>query len=262
MTQSIRPEDYLAVFEAAAIEAGRAILAVRDAGFAVTAKDDRSPVTEADEAADRIIVAALRDAFPHIGVVAEESGATGASRAGEPFFLVDPLDGTKEFVAGRDEFTVNIALIEDGRSVCGVVFAPACGELFAGSHLGAYRRAISSEGPGAPAAITVRPAPDRVIALASRSHRTAETDAYLATLSLEGVHAVGSSMKFCRIAEGVADVYPCFGRTMEWDTAAGQAVLEAAGGRVLTLDGTPLAYGKPAGSDVAGANPSFIARGG
>lgn len=247
----------LAILEAAAVAAGEAILAVRARGFAVAEKSDASPVTEADAAADAIIVAALRKAFPEIPIVAEESGLTG-SAGGRIFFLVDPLDGTKEFVAGRDEFTVNIALIEDERPILGVVLAPPLQTLWAGGPSGAYRRVAG----GAAEPIRARPQPQRLVAVASRSHRTAATDSFLAELSLDCVTAVGSSMKFCRIAEGAADIYPCLGRTMEWDTAAGQAVLEAAGGRVRKLDGKPLSYGKPAcPDDVAFANTPFVAEG-
>lgn len=249
--------EILAVLEAAAHAAGEAILAVRARGFAVSAKSDASPVTEADAAADAIIVAALVAAFPEIPIVAEESGLTGS--AGEQmFFLVDPLDGTKEFVAGRDEFTVNIALVEDGRPILGVVLAPPLQTVWAGGPSGAYRRVAG----GAAEPIRARPRPSRLVAVASRSHRTAATDSFLAALSLDRVTAVGSSVKFCRIAEGAADIYPCLGRTMEWDTAAGQAVLEAAGGRVRKLDGTRLTYGKPAcATDVAFANTPFVAEG-
>ena len=247
----------LAILEAAAFAAGNAILDVRKRGFAVVEKSDASPVTEADAAADAIIVAALSQAFPDIPIVAEESGLTG-KLVDRRFFLVDPLDGTKEFVAGRDEFTVNIALIEDGRPTLGVVLAPPLKTLWAGGPTGAYRRVAN----GPPEPIRARAEPLHLVAVASRSHRTAATDGFLAELSLDCVIAVGSSVKFCRIAEGAADVYPCLGRTMEWDTAAGQAVLEAAGGSVRKLDGSPLTYGKPTTTeDVAFANPPFVARG-
>lgn len=253
-------QELMAVMIAAAREAGALALAARAAGLRPEAKSDRSPVTEADREAERIILARLADACPALPVVAEESAAAGRlpERLGRRFLLVDPIDGTREFIAGRPEFTVNIALVEETRPVVGVVHAPALGTLYLGTPGGAVRQ----RDDGGRETIRVSRSGTGMRALASRSHRTAETDAFLARHAITDVSAVGSSLKFCRLAEGEADLYPCFGTTMEWDTAAGQAVLEAAGGRVVEPDGAPLAYGGP---ERAGAprfrNPFFVALG-
>ena len=238
---------------AIAREAGDAILAIARRGPRVRRKADLSPVTDADEAANRLIVARLAALSPRIPVVAEES-AGPAARPARRFWLVDPLDGTREFVAGRDEYTVNIALIVSGRPMLGVVVAPARDLCFGGTaDGGAWRQ--DAGGPRRP--VAARAAPESgAVAAASRSHSTPETDAWLATAGVASTIRVGSSMKFCLLAEGAADLYPRFGRTMEWDTAAGHAVLAAAGGAVCTLDGAPLSYGKPGFE-----NPDFIARG-
>lgn len=257
----------LIVFEALAIEAGAAIMAVRAKGIEARTKEDQSPVTEADERAERIIVDGLAGHFPDIPVVAEEEIATGhVPRAlGSRFFLVDPLDGTKEFVAGREDFTVNIALIENGAPVAGIVYAPARAVLYAGAGRAAYRATVGSISPTAvierrmPLLPEPEPEPRRVVA--SRNHLTVETQDYLAGLHGCSTVNIGSSLKFCLLAEGSADLYPRFSRTMEWDTAAGDAVLRAAGGRTETLDGQPLAYGKRnQAHDSDFANPYFIAR--
>ncbi len=254
---SMDTTDYSDPLIAAARRAGAAILAVRENGLDVREKVDHSPVTEADEAAERIILAALRNIVPGIPVVAEESVVRdGAPEVGAGrFWLVDPLDGTKEFIAGRDEFTVNIALIEDGNPIVGVVYLPAMDELYLGiMGRGAWRWQRNDD---APHILAVRmPPAEGLTVLTSRSHRTPEVDAYLARLTLAELRSAGSSLKFCVVACGDADLYPRFGRTMEWDTAAGDAVLRAAGGSVATLDGEPLRYGK-AGYE----NPNFIARG-
>ncbi|WGF87489.1 3'(2'),5'-bisphosphate nucleotidase CysQ [Marinivivus vitaminiproducens] len=237
--------------------AGTAIMPFYRTGAEVRRKEDSSPVTEADEAAEALILKGLAELTPEVPVVAEEAAAAGRvpDVAGGRFWLVDPLDGTREFIGGRGEFTVNIGLIEDGRPVLGVVTAPAMGEAWWGAAgLGAWHRdALGEE------MIAVRPRPATgVIAVASKSHSNPETEAFL---DAEGVCeriAAGSSLKFCRVAEGKADVYPRLGRTMEWDTAAAHAVLAAAGGSVSRLeDRTPLLYGKPGFE-----NPHFIARGG
>ena len=233
-------------------QAGAAILAVRARGFAVERKDDQSPVTEADRAAEAIIVAGLRAATPDLPVIAEEEVAAG--RITEPtasFWLVDPLDGTREFAAGKDEFVVNIGLVRDGRMALGVVFIPALAELFTGVvGTGAWKRDKSGE-----LAIHTRAPPSEgLTVVASRAHGdTAKIDALLAGRHVARMLNYGSALKFCRLAEGLADLYPRFGRTMEWDTAAPQAVLEAAGGRVVTTDGARLGYGKPGWE-----NPHFI----
>ncbi len=233
-------------------QAGAAILAVRARGFAVERKDDMSPVTEADRAAETIIVAGLRAATPDVPVIAEEEVAAGRITAPAPqFWLVDPLDGTREFAAGNDEFVVNIGLVRDGRMVLGVVFIPALDELFTGIvGRGAWKRDRSGTVP-----VYARTTPeDGLTVVASRAHGdTAQLDAFLAGRRVAHTLNYGSALKFCRVAEGVADLYPRFGRTMEWDTAAPQAVIEAAGGRVVTTDGAPLRYGKPGWE-----NPHFI----
>ena len=254
---SMDPAEFSDPLIAAARLAGNAILAVRAKGLDVRRKVDGSPVTEADETAERIILAVLGEIAPAIPVVAEESVARdGAPEVGATsFWLVDPLDGTKEFIAGRDEFTVNIALIEDGSPIMGVVYLPALGELYLGiAGRGAWRQQRDDETPHAIA--VRRPPAEGLTVLASRFHRTPEVDAYLERLSVAALRAAGSSLKFCVLASGEADLYPRFGRTMEWDTAAGDAVLRAAGGTVETVDGAPLRYAKP-----GFANPDFIARG-
>ena len=252
-------EDYRRLAAAArrlALEAGRTIMSFYRHGTAVEMKDDRSPVTEADRAADRLIVEGLRAAAPLIPVISEES--TGAEAAAPPaggrFWLVDPLDGTREFIARSGEFTVNIALIEAGRPTLGVLHLPAQGETYFADGLG---QAMHVVGDGAPQAIRARPVPDDGPAvIASRSHRDAETDAFIAELCPSRIASAGSALKFGLLARGEADLYPRFGRTMEWDTAAGQAILTAAGGHVRALGGDALGYGK------AGfVNPPFVASG-
>lgn len=238
-----------------ALQAGAVILEVRARGFAVERKTDRSPVTEADHAAEAIIVAGLRTATPEIPVIAEEEVSAGRiTLPGAQYWLVDPLDGTREFAAGRDEFAVNIGLVREGRAQLGVVGVPAFGELFGAiAGQGAWKRTASGQ-----QAISARPPPpDGLVVLASRSHG----DVPRLTAFLEGRHVArvekyGSALKVCRLAEGVADLYPRFGRTMEWDTCAPQAVLEAAGGSVRTVDGVRLGYGKPGWE-----NPDFVCAG-
>lgn len=223
---------------------------------AVTRKADDSPVTAADHAAEQVILEGLAELTPGIPVVAEEEAAAGRipdCSAGQ-FWLVDPLDGTKEFISKNGEFTVNIALIDQRLPILGVVAAPARGIVWWGAvgH-GAVRR----EG-GEAQAIKVRAVPaGGMVAVASRSHRGADTDAWLAERGITDTVAAGSSLKFCLVAEGKADVYPRLGTTMEWDTAAGHAVLRAAGGRVREIGGSPLLYHKP---DFR--NPHFVAEGG
>jgi 3'(2'),5'-bisphosphate nucleotidase len=233
---------------------------------AVQTKADLSPVTIADTETEALIHAALGDAAGDIPVVAEEAVAAGqVPKVGTRFFLVDPLDGTREFVAGRDEFTVNIALIEAGRPVLGVVLRPIAGTLFC---VGGGGEALAADagdlvGPAEHLAfrrISTRVAnPSALVAMVSRSHLTPQTEAYLAGLSIAERRAVGSSIKFCAIAEGAADIYPRFGPTNEWDTAAGHAVLSAAGGSVCEPDGQPLTYGH---ARRRFRNPDYIAWGG
>ena len=239
-------------------DAGDAILAVyhradTGSGTAVTTKSDATPLTEADLAAHRVIVAGLEAADARTPVVSEEHEASHAHRTptGE-FWLIDPLDGTKEFIARNGEFTVNIALVRDGVSVLGAVFAPVTGELFlGGAALGAWR-----ERQGSRQAIRVADAvPGAALRIvASKSHMTDETRAYLSRLGAHTLVQAGSSLKFCRVAEGSADCYPRIGPTAEWDTAAAQAVLEGAGGVVHDLHGRPLRYGKP-----VNRNDGFVA---
>lgn len=242
--------------------AARAIMAIYATDFAARNKSDNSPVTQADEKAEAIILAGLKQYWPEIPVIAEEAAAAGhMPECKNQFFLVDPLDGTKEFVSRNGEFTVNIALIENGQPILGVVYAPAIQLIYWGeAGVGSAKAALKPEDDLLIAQwqkIKIRSLPqDGATVLASRSHRDTETDAYLATLKVKQIIGAGSSLKFCTIAAGAADIYPRFGRTMQWDTAAGHAILAAAGGKVNQADGTPLIYGKRMhGFD----NPAFIA---
>lgn len=250
----IRP-DVVAEVRAIAERAGRLILEVYDGDFAIEHKDDASPVTEADRRAEALILAALRGEIGlGLPIVAEEEVAAGRMPqvGAAPFWLVDPLDGTKEFINRRGEFTVNIALIEGGAPILGVVHAPAIPVTYWGSRHGAFVARGDAVQP-----IRCRPMPQKgVVAVASRSHRTPETDAYLARYDIAEAISSGSSIKFCLVAEARADLYPRTGRTMEWDTAAGDAVVRFAGGSVTDLDDRPLRYGKP-----GFANPHFVVRG-
>jgi 3'(2'), 5'-bisphosphate nucleotidase len=252
------PIDMLPLLEELALEAGVAIMKIYAEDFVAEYKDDQSPVTEADTAAEEIIIAGLKTISTDIPIVAEETFAAGHSPdiSGGKFWLVDPLDGTQEFVRKNGEFTVNIALIEDGQAICGVVYAPALRKIYAGV---VGKGAHSREEGSASRDIHIRPTPDEgVTVVASRRHGDpTEIEKLLEGRSIIKIHNAGSSLKFCIIAEGGADIYPRFGRTMEWDTAAGQAVLEAAGGRVTTLDGAPFRYAKEGYE-----NPNFIAWGG
>jgi len=228
----------------AAREAGEAILTIVRRGFEIEAKQDSSPVTEADRAAELIILAALARAAPGVPVIAEEQVAAGHIPAHEDtYFLVDPLDGTKEFVRGGDDYTVNIGLIQNGGPRLGVVFAPATGRLHAGSvGSGAW-----VEGANGREEIRTRPKVGRLIAVASKSHLNQATVDYLQRAVGECDYvAIGSSLKFCLVAEGQADIYPRASPTSEWDTAAGHAILLAAGGLVDGPDGGTLRYGKRA----------------
>ena len=239
----------------AAREAGEAIVEIVRRGFEVESKLDLSPVTEADRAAELIILASLARAASGVPVIAEEEVAAGRIPAhGDTYFLVDPLDGTKEFVRGGEDYTVNIGLIVDGVPRLGVVFAPASGVLHGGAtghgawvEDGVGRRPIATRQPASP-----------LVAVASKSHFNQATADYLDQAASGCGHvAVGSSLKFCIVAEGRADLYPRLSPTSEWDTAAGHAVLLAAGGRVDGPDGAPLRYGKR-----AFINRGFVATGG
>ncbi|MEM7289192.1 MAG: 3'(2'),5'-bisphosphate nucleotidase CysQ [Pseudomonadota bacterium] len=234
-----------------ALKAGDVIMDIHARGVAADQKIDGSPVTEADQAAERIILKALQETAPNITVVSEENASSHLITAPECFFLVDPLDGTKEFLKadGKGAFTVNIALIEAGVPVLGIVHAPALGRTFTGSQT---EGAHENNQP-----ISVRQLPNTgAVAVASASHRDAETDQWLLDHKISQTVSIGSSLKFCLVAAGEADVYPRFGPTMEWDTAAGDAVLRAAGGQVFDRDGTPFRYGK-----TNYRNGAFVARG-
>lgn len=253
--------DYAAIVETIrrlALEAGAATLSVYNGpDFEVRSKSDASPVTEADEKADAIISGGLAEAFPDIPVVTEEQAGSHSIQA-PVFFLVDPLDGTKEFVQRRGDFTVNIALIEQGVPTRGVVYAPAQGRLFYTDAAGVSQEEAGPHGvePGDLKPLRVsQPDPQGLVVVASKSHRDKATDDYIARYQVADFRSAGSSLKFCLVAAGEADFYPRLGRTMEWDTAAGQAVLLGAGGSVVRFDDhTPLLYGKPGFE-----NPFFIA---
>ncbi|WP_428513862.1 3'(2'),5'-bisphosphate nucleotidase CysQ [Roseovarius sp.] len=241
-----------------ALEAGDRIMEIYDADdFDVKVKSDDSPVTAADEAADRIISDGLRAAFPDVTLITEEQADTHGARA-DTFLIVDPLDGTKEFIHRRGDFTVNIAYVENGVPTRGVVYAPAKGRMFFTREDGT---SVEETGPfarhrsGALTEIGVsKPDNDALMVVASKSHRDQATDDYIGKYAVKDMTSAGSSLKFCLVATGEADIYPRLGRTMEWDTAAGHAVLAGAGGRVVRFDDqTPLTYGKE-----NFANPFFI----
>ena len=244
--------------------AGRAIMQHYRAGVATEYKDNWSPVTAADRDAEAIILEALARILPGVPVVAEEEAAAGrVPTIGDVFLLVDPLDGTREFINRRDEFTVNIALIEGRRPTFGLVYAPAIRELYVTLGPGQAAQALlDADGPAATPDLT--PIQARavdmggLVVLASRSHMDDETRAFIARHNVRETRNAGSSLKFCTIARGDADLYPRFGPTMEWDTAAGHAVLAAAGGTLTMFDGTPFPYGK---TEAAFLNPGFLAWG-
>ena len=249
----------------AALAGGRAVMAVYACDFDVDWKSDETPVCAADRQAEDIIVAMLEQAFPDIPIIAEEACAAGRVPAiGEDFFLVDPLDGTKEFVKRNGEFTVNIGLIKNGSPVAGVVLAPALKRIYAAAEGRAWSGSIDADCDKIVdlAAMTVRKLHGAPVAVASRSHATPETEAALKKAGATKRRSIGSSLKLCLVAEGEADFYPRMGPTMEWDTAAGDAVLRAAGGKVATTGGAALTYGK---TQVSGMrdfeNPYFFAVG-
>ncbi|MFC0387357.1 3'(2'),5'-bisphosphate nucleotidase CysQ family protein [Muricoccus vinaceus] len=249
-------DDLLALAATLAERAAHAINAIRAAGFAVERKSDASPVTEADRIAEALIVEGLRAASPDIPVVAEEEVAAGLHTALAPrTWLVDPLDGTREFAAGHDSFTVNIGLVVNGIAHLGAVAVPATMEIFGGivPRGLAWKRDAAGQRP-----IRARAIPaEGATVLASRHYSDdPRLDRFLEGRQVAKVVKIGSAVKFCRLAEGAGDLYPRFGRTMEWDTAAPQAVLEAAGGRVAGFDGAPLRYGKPLFENMA-----FLAQG-
>ena len=245
--------DLITTLETAAIAAGKAILAVRAEGANVVVKSDSSPVTQADRIAEELILEVLASRFPNIPVVAEELAEAGrcpGTAKGE-FFLVDALDGTKDFIAGRADFTVNIAFVRDRYPAAGVVYAPAHGRLWSGFGDEAHVSEVSAEGEiSGRRQINTRPLPKLPVALVSISHREPATEEWLKRLSDYETQNVGSSLKFCLLAEGRADVYPRLVCLKQWDIAAGDAVLRAAGGTTLSLEGVPLSYGVE-GSDFA-----------
>lgn len=241
--------DEIALFLAkATLAAGPAVMEEYDRGCSVASKEDGSPVTSADHRAEAIICECLASLAPMPPVCAEESIAAGArAQVAERFLLVDPLDGTREFLAGNGEFTINVALIERGAPVAGAVYAPAIGRLWVGGETAFTCETLPGAelpGQGSRRRIRTRSAPSSLVAFASRSHLDAKSDSFLKRLPIGETRFAGSSLKFCLIAEGLGDVYPRFAPTMEWDTAAGDAVLRAAGGGVLGPSGLPLSYGK------------------
>ncbi|MGR3316749.1 3'(2'),5'-bisphosphate nucleotidase CysQ [Roseovarius indicus] len=251
--------DFVPVARRLALEAGEKIMEIYNSDdFDVKVKSDDSPVTEADEAADALISAGLRDAFPDVVLVTEEQAASHSEKA-DTFLIVDPLDGTKEFVHRRGDFTVNIAYVEDGVPTRGVVYAPAKERMF---YTLADGSAVEEAGPfdkdtpGKTSPIKVSDADNgALMVVASKSHRDQATDDYINKYAVKDSKSAGSSLKFCLVATGEADLYPRVGRTMEWDTAAGHAVLQGAGGKVVRFDDhSPLTYGKD-----GYANPFFIA---
>ena len=240
----------------AALAAGEEIERIYAEGCAAEEKQDGSPVTIADRHAELIILERLTAALPDIPILAEEEACAGRiPELGARFFCVDPLDGTKGFVARTGEFTVNIALVEQGAPTAGVIYAPDPRLLFYGARgEGAFRMRHREE----PEPIRVRPRPaGGLTGIGSRNHAAPGTEERNARFGVTDYLPSGSSLKFCRLAEGAADVYPRYGRTMEWDTAAGQALVEAAGGSVTQVDGSPLRYGKP-----DWRNPDFVCHGG
>jgi 3'(2'), 5'-bisphosphate nucleotidase len=240
----------------AAIAAGNEIMVVYNSDFDVRTKGDASPVTDADERAEAIILKALAQITPDIPVVAEESMSAGHNPGdlGDQFWLVDPLDGTREFVERNDEFTVNIALVRKGVPTLGVVYAPVLKRMYGASGPG---DAWIEQDKDARTPITVRPAPeDGLTVVVSRHHMDQSTIDFLKDFKVKDQRPAGSSLKFCLVAEGVADLYPRYGPTCEWDTAAGDAVVRGAGGTVTNFHGEPLRYGNPPFK-----NPGFVVRG-
>lgn len=252
----------------AALCAAEKVLDIYEGDIKVEIKGDETPVTLADKAAECTILSKLASIAPDIPVIAEEAYAEGKiPHVNDAFFLVDPVDGTREFINRNGEFTVNIALIRNGHAEIGVIYAPAKGWIFAGEvGKGAWRAEVRdprrSHGLADKHSIKVRDPADRPLEIvASRSHHTSEADQYLKSINATECKAIGSSLKFCLLAAGEADLYPRFGPTMEWDTAAGDAILTSAGGRVETVDGERLCYGKCKNASNPFSNPHFIAKG-
>ena len=255
-------------FAELAVAAGAAIMLFYNADSHAREKGDTSPVCDADLAGEAVILAGLAARFPELPVVSEEAAAAGAKSAGgDAFILVDPVDGTREFLAGKGEFTVNIGLVVHGVPTIGVVYAPALEQMWlAGDHAVTFPVAPGGKlpPPERRARIHARKQErDGLVALTSWSHTDPRTSAFLEHLHVKERRMIGSSLKFCALADGSGDIYPRFGATMEWDTAAGDAILRAAGGIVLDRDGQPLRYGKAAakfmnGSFVAWADPDAV----
>lgn len=232
-------------FAEAASAAGRVVMEVYASDFDVRRKADASPVSDADEAAEALLVPAVERLLPGVPILAEEAvSRSGLVEVGREFVLIDPLDGTKEFVSRNGEFTVNVALVVGGVPVAGCVYAPAVGRMYVGGTSARAGAVQPGEPVGELAPTGTRAYPDRLVAVASRSHLDAQTEQFLSRLEVAETRTAGSSLKFCLVAEGSADVYPRWGPTMEWDTAAGDAFLRAAGGTVTAPDGTPFRYGK------------------
>lgn len=254
-------DDLARAFADLATRAGRVVMDVYATDFTVRSKADASPVSEADEAAEALLVPGVERLLPGVPVLAEEAvSRDGLVDVGREFVLIDPLDGTKEFVSRNGEFTVNVALVRDGRPVAGCVYAPARDRMY----VGGTTAAVGVVRPGEPVAdltaTATRPYPaEGVTAVTSRSHLDDETRAFVERIGAVATRDAGSSLKFCLLAAGEADVYPRYGPTMEWDTAAGHAVLAAAGGTVTQPDGTPFGYGK---ADSGFRNGPFVAWGG
>jgi 3'(2'), 5'-bisphosphate nucleotidase len=251
--------------ERAAIEAGQAILAIEPSELVIAVKHDLSPVTIADQRSEAVIAAFLARAYPGVPVIAEEATTDGEPNAcdADAFFLVDPLDGTKEFIEQSGDYTVNIALVEKGVPSLGVVYAPARRMGYSADRVKAQKFLVTTDGVIVHRTdIRCRARGGAMTAVASRSHSNEATQAFLTQHAITSCLSIGSSLKFCLIAEGFADVYPRYGRTMEWDTAAGDAILRAAGGMTALTDGAPLTYGKRRQvGDCDYANPHFIAWG-
>ncbi|MBS7696560.1 MULTISPECIES: 3'(2'),5'-bisphosphate nucleotidase CysQ [unclassified Chelatococcus] len=255
------PDALAAFLGRIALSGGAAIAEASKASLNVNTKDDGSPCTAADEAAEAVIVAALRRDAPACSIVSEESAQAGTPLE-TSFFVVDPLDGTRDFIAGETDFSVNIAAVRGGRPIAGAVFAPRLGQLYIGGTR-AYAMTVAAGGPMPTEAhwrpIRTRPAPTSgLVALASRRHGDAESEALLSRLPVRAVERRASALKFCLVASGQADIYPRFGPTKEWDTAAGEAILLAAGGCMLAPDGSHLTYGH---AERAFLNGAFIAFG-
>lgn len=252
--------DYLKLIDAlrpVVRKAGRETVRIyQKKDYTVRKKEDQSPVTEADEISERIILDALREITPEIPVISEERAEVGdiPSIAGGKFWLVDPLDGTKEFIGETGEFTINVALVMGDRPVLGLIGVPLKETIYAAAGPGTATLAVGEEEPRPITAVEA--SPEGFVVVSSRSHAGPKTEEYLTTLKVRERRNFGSALKFCVIAAGEADLYPRFGRTMEWDTAAGHAILLAAGGNITTLNGEQLRYGKPNFE-----NPAFVARG-